>query len=173
MEEIHIPRLLSLPDRTEKLTFNGRLPNLDTLTPVRGTMSVAHCRTYLEVRAQAETIVTLTCDRTLQQYNHRLSIDTSEMIWLSAAAPSETDSTPKEVELSLDDLTESLPPDGYFDPQNWLYEQLCLALPLRQISEESIDVDCNYTDIATDTAATTDSRWSALEAFKDRLARSE
>ncbi|MEO0947970.1 MAG: YceD family protein [Cyanobacteria bacterium J06641_5] len=172
MEEIHIPRLLSLPNRTEKLTFNGRLPDLDTLTPVRGMMDVTHCRTYLEVRAQAETIVTLTCDRTLQQYNHRLSVDTSEIIWLSAAAV-ETDSSAKEVELSLDDLTESLPPNGYFDPQGWLYEQLCLALPLRQVSEESLGVDCNYTDTTADGTAAVDARWSALETLKDRLATSD
>lgn len=172
MDEIHIPRLLSLPNRTEKLSFNGRLPNLSTLTPVRGTLAVTHCRTYLEVRAQAETIVTLTCDRTLQQYNHRLSIDTTEIIWLSATA-TEADPAAKEVELSLDDLTESLPPDGYFDPQGWLYEQLCLALPLRQVSEESLGVDCNYTDTSTDAATAVDARWSALEAFKERLARSE
>lgn len=173
MEEIHIPRLLSLPDRTEKLALSGRLPNLSTLTPIRGTLAVTHCRTYLEVRAQAETIVTLTCDRTLQQYNHRLSVDTSEIIWLSAAATTEADSAAKEVELSLDDLTESLPPNGYFDPQSWLYEQLCLALPLRQISEDSVGVDCNYTDTVPDATSAVDARWSALEAFKERLARSE
>lgn len=172
MEAIHIPRLLSLPHCTEKLVFNGRLPDLATLTPVRGTLTVAHRRTYLEVCGQAETIVTLTCDRTLQQYNHRLAIDTSEIIWLNAAA--EPELAAKEVELTVDDLTESLPPDGYFDPQRWLYEQLCLALPLRQVSEESRGVDCNYTDSVGDSDdAAVDARWSALEALKERLARSE
>ena len=45
-------------------------------------MSIRHGGTFLEILAQAETIVTLTCDRCLQNYNYRLSIDTSEIIWL-------------------------------------------------------------------------------------------
>lgn len=169
MEAIYIPRLLRLPERQEKVTFNERMVELETLTPVRGWVAVKHCQTYLEASTQAETIVTLTCDRTLQQYNHRLAVDTSEILWLSAAAGERAGVTAKEVELSVEDLTESLPPDGYFDIWRWLYEQLCLAMPLRQIGNDSAEVDCNYTD----TSGVGDTRWAALADLRDRLARNE
>ncbi len=169
MDAIYIPRLLSLPERQEKIDFSERMAELETLTPVRGWVAVKHCRTYLEVSARAETIVTLTCDRTLQQYNHRLQVDTSEILWLSATAGLESASAPREIELSSEDLTESLPPDGYFDAWGWLYEQLCLAMPLRKISEESADADCNYTDTPT----VGDARWAGLADLRDRLANKE
>ena len=63
MESIHIPWLLKLPEQTETIQFNECIAGLETLTPVRGRMQVTHKGNYLEVPAQAETIITLTCDR--------------------------------------------------------------------------------------------------------------
>ena len=73
MLSIHIPDLLQKPDATAEIEFEETLPDLTTLMPVRGRIRIAHQGTYLEVSGQVNTIVTLTCDRCLQQYNHRLS----------------------------------------------------------------------------------------------------
>lgn len=165
MEPIYIPRLLKAPRKTETLDIEQFIPNLETLTPVRGRLSVTHRGTYLEVRGRAEAIVTLTCDRSLQQYNHRLEVDTSEMIWLQDSCEVEAG----EREVSGEDLTESLPPDGYFDPQTWIYEQLCLAMPLRRVSDRSlVEEDYSYTEAPQGV----DSRWAALEALKEQLSQS-
>lgn len=168
MEPIYIPHLLNARDRQRRLSLEVRFPDLATLMPVRGTVAVKHCTTYLEVQGQADTIVTLTCDRCLQQYNHRLRVDTSEMIWLEDRPLGGTD-LPLEQEVGAEDLVESLSPQGHFDPKTWLYEQLCLALPQRQIC----DRQCQGIPIPNPPAptpeVTTDDRWAILAALKRQL----
>ena len=165
MEAIYIPQLTKAPERTEVIPVEEFIAGLETLTPVRGQVRIQHQVNYLEVSSKDETIVTLTCHRCLQQYNHRLSIDTSEMIWLdeSASLPYEG-AIDKEV--AVEDLIESLPPQGYFNPSEWLYEQLCLEMPQKQLCKS----DC--AGIATDTSTTDkvgDHRWASLEALKKQL----
>lgn len=170
MEAIYIPQLTRSREQTEVVQFEEFLPDLETLTPVRGRLQVKHHGNYLEVSAQAETIVTLTCHRCLQQYNHRLKIKPSELIWLDESANG-PDLGPQERETALEDLVETLPPQGYFEPGEWLYQQLCLALPHRQLC----DAQCAGIQVAennsgkNDTEPTTDQRWSALEALKRQL----
>ncbi|WP_008312169.1 YceD family protein [Leptolyngbya sp. PCC 6406] len=168
MNSIYIPHLLSAPERQRSLALETRFPDLDTLMPVRGEVRVRHCTTYLEVRGRAETIVTLTCDRCLQQYNHRLSLDTSELIWLEEPLP-EGEALPLEREVSTEDLVETLAPRGHFDPETWLYEQLCLALPQRKICDDL----CQGIPLKDDNPAPTmeehDHRWAALAALKGQL----
>jgi uncharacterized protein len=166
MEAIHILRIAKAPEQKEVIQFQESIPHLETLTPVKGRMIVKHQGNYLEVLAKAETIVTLTCHRCLQQYNYRLAIDTSEIIWLDEAA-NRPDTGPLERETPLEDLMETLPPDGYFHPDEWLYEQLCLAMPLRQLC----DRDCQGVIPAGIEAIESpiDRRWQALEALKKQL----
>jgi uncharacterized protein len=116
--------------------------------------------------AKAETIVTLTCHRCLQQYNHRLSVETSEIIWLSLSAQ-EMNPDHLAEEVALEDLVETVSPQGYFDPQDWIYQQLCLALPLRQLCSG----DCQPPQ-ATQTEKNDeiiDGRWAALKALKQQF----
>jgi len=167
MEAIHIPWLLKLPEQTDVIQVNEFLPDLATLTPVRGRLEVTHQGNYLEVGVQAETIVTLTCDRCLQQYNHRLAVEATEVLWLDESAQL-PDSGPLERETALEDLVETLPPQGYFQPDAWIYEQICLALPPRQLCDQKcpgIAVDNNPAPSTT----ATDRRWEALEALKRQL----
>lgn len=165
MEAIYIPQLTKAPEKTEVVKVEDFISNLETLTPVRGQVKVQHHGNYLEVSGKAETIVTLTCHRCLQQYNHRLNVDTSEMIWLdeSASLPYEG---PIEKEVTVEDLIETLPPQGYFNPEEWLYEQLCLELPPKQLCES----DC--AGIPADSSNTSkigDRRWASLEALKKQI----
>ncbi|PPS44791.1 DUF177 domain-containing protein [Chroococcidiopsis sp. TS-821] len=166
METIYIPQLLKAPEKTETIQVQEFLPDLETLTPVRGWLKVKHCGNYLEVSATAETIITLTCHRCLQQYNYRLVVDTSEIIWLDEAAE-QTDILLVEREIAVEDLVETLPPRGFFEPNQWLYEQLCLELPQRQLC----DAKCSgiQPESNENSTALIDKRWASLQALKKDL----
>jgi uncharacterized protein len=170
MNKIYIPQLIHAPEQTEVLEFEESLTDLETLTPVKGQLQVKHQGNYLEVKAQAETIITLTCHRCLQHYNHRLTINASELIWLNESAH-QAGSEALEQEVALEDLVESLPPQGYFDPRVWLYEQLCLEIPQRQLCDrrcsgiQTTDQDANLGA----SQPVVDRRWASLEALKGKL----
>lgn len=167
MEAIYIPRLTKAPQQTEVIEVDEFLPELETLTPVRGKIQVIHKGNYLDVSGKAEAIVTLTCHRCLQQYNHRLLVKTSEMIWLDEAAALADDGV-LEKETALEDLVESLPPNGYFYPDDWLYQQMCLAIPQRQLC----DRNCQGIQLENNSSTgekVIDSRWATLEFLKERL----
>lgn len=166
MDVIYIPQLKKAPNQSEVVQFKEFLPGLETLTPVQGHLSVTHQGSYLEISTQAETIITLTCHRCLQQYNHRLGSEASELIWFDETSD-EADIGPLEREVALEDLVETLPPQGYLDPGSWLYEQLCLAIPQQQLCDQQ----CPGILLQGEQLApmTTDRRWAALEALKKNL----
>ncbi len=170
MEAVYIPQLVRAPEQTEQIEVNSYLPDLDTLTPVQGQVRVTHRGNYLEVAGQAEAIVTLTCDRCLQQYNHRIKVNISELIWLQKQED-DPDADLLEREVAFEDLVETLDPDGYFQPLIWLYEQLCLEMPPRQLC----DVNCAGIQVNTATEAETeqptriDHRWASLQSLREHL----
>ncbi len=165
MEPIFIPRLLKAPQQQEVLQVDENLADLETLTPVRGQMTVAHRQTYLEVSGKAAAIVTLACDRCLQNYNTRLQVETTELIWLQR--PSDAEDLPSEREVSLDDLEESVDPHGYFNPETWLYEQFCLEMPLRKVCDPE---NCQGADTTkVDDEPQVDARWAKLADLKQQL----
>lgn len=167
MEAIYIPQLMGAPEQTDVIQIQNYLPDLETLTPVQGQMRVTHRGNYLEIAAQAEAIITLTCDRCLQQYNQRIMVDTSELIWLQDP-PDEADAEGSEQEIALEDLVESLPPQGYFHPSEWLYEQFCLALPQRQLCDQDcLGIQVQEQQPSPQTLV--DRRWASLESLKDHL----
>ena len=166
MQRIYIPHLLKGPSKTRIIEVDDYLSDLETLTPVKGRVQIQHRGNFLEVSAQAETIATLTCHRCLQNYNARIQVDTSEFIWLQEPQP---ESYAEEVEVSLDDLVEILPPQGHFEPAEWLYEQLCLAMPQRQLCDQSCEGIPNPVASSDDALAETDQRWAALSALKQQL----
>ncbi|MEA5570799.1 YceD family protein [Calothrix sp. UHCC 0171] len=170
MDAIFIPQLTKAPERTEEIQVREFLPGLDTLTPVRGVIRVRHCGNYLEVLANAEAIITCTCNRCLQQFNHRLAVDTSEIIWLDETA-NQVEDLPLEREVPLEDLVESLLPQGYFHPSEWLYEQMCLAIPFRQLCDRNCQGIESTANNKSDNSAekTVDKRWASLEALKKQL----
>ena len=165
MKAIYIPQLAQAQERTQTIEFKENLKGIETLTPVQGTLKVTHQGTYLEVSTQADTIVTLVCHRCLQQFNHRLSVAASELIWL-ADSNDESGILPFDQDLSVDDLVESLPPDGDFEPTAWLYEQLCLAIPQKQLCEQQ----CNGIEVSDAVLNPgIDRRWASLESLKGQL----
>ncbi|WP_416676597.1 YceD family protein [Egbenema bharatensis] len=165
MHTIYIPQLAKAPEQTEEITVREYLPALDTLTPVQGLIRVTHRGNYLEVAASAEAIMTLTCDRCLKQYNHRVTVDTSELIWLQE--PPSYSSTDLEQEVALEDLVETLTPNGYFQPADWLYEQLCLAMPQRQLCDQKCQGIQVQGQGEGDSAV--DERWASLKNLRNQL----
>ncbi|HTL88964.1 MAG TPA: YceD family protein [Leptolyngbya sp.] len=165
MDAIHIPRLTQTPGQNQTIEFKTFLKDLKTLTPVQGQLTLSHRGNFLEVSARAETIVTLTCHRCLQQFNYRLEIAPSELIWLDETAD-QLDELPLDRDLSMDDLVETLSPNGYFDPETWLYEQLSLEIPQRQLCEQS----CTGIEVADEIKNPgIDQRWASLQSLKGRL----
>ena len=168
MQAIHIPQLLRAVEQTETIEVQDHLPDLDTLMPVQGAIRVTHRGNYLEVSAKAEAIVTLTCDRCLQQYNHRLSIDVSEIIWLQETAAAVEEDLFDQDFISTEGLIESLPPRGYFEPDRWLYEQLCLEIPPRKLCDPKC-AGIQLSDEWPVPTVTVDHRWASLEALKKQM----
>ncbi|NCJ06193.1 DUF177 domain-containing protein [Synechococcales cyanobacterium C] len=163
MEPIYLPQLAKAWQKTETQTIQTYLPTLATLTPVQGVLKAVHQGNYLQVSTELETIVTLSCDRCLQQYNQRLSIQPTELIWLTEAE----DLLPEPNTCEDSDLLEALPSHGYFDPEDWVYQQLCLALPQQQICMETCTgIAPQY---ATDPSSSLDRRWAALADLRHQL----
>ncbi|MDR7921853.1 YceD family protein [Thermosynechococcus sp. PP45] len=156
---LSIPDLLRLPAQTYEWRVDTDFPDLATLTPVQGMVTASHRHTYLEVSASVQTIVTLSCDRCLQYYNHRLVCTTTELIWLAETPASQPD----------DDLVETLPANGRIDLADWLYQQLCLALPYPQYC----DPNCGGIHPPVPADPPIDHRWAMLAQLQSVLERSE
>jgi uncharacterized protein len=168
IEPIHLPQLARASDQTEVVSIQDWFPDLPSLTPVKGQVKVVHNGNFLQVDGNAETIVTLTCDRCLQQYNYRLATEASELIWLEEITEGDALKGAVTEELEDADLVETLPPEGYFQPDDWLYQQLCLALPQRQLC----DVECPgivFESNAPVSEPVTDYRWAGLADLKRQL----
>ena len=111
-------------------SVEGRLEDLQTLTPVRGHLIAEHQGNVLAVQGALSTIVTLTCDRCLGQFNQQLSCRPEELIWLGASPPSDEQLQESEEIAEMEGLVECLDPRGAFDPEQWVFEQLNLLLPV-------------------------------------------
>lgn len=164
MDQIHLPQLEAAPHQKIVVEVDQFLSDLASLTPVQGQVQMVHHGNYLQVTAQAATIVTLSCDRCLQQYNHRLAVEASELIWL--AESEHAPAAGAEVSVSLDDPVESLWLYGYFSPEEWLYQQLCLQLPHRQLCHP----DCQGLDHdSPQPQQLIDGRWAALASLRQSI----
>ena len=145
------------------------LDQLPSLTPVRGSLSAEHRGNVLAVEGQLQTIVTLTCDRCLGQFNRKLSCQPSELIWLGETPPSDLQLRESDQISEPDGLVECLDPRGAFEPRQWAFEQLSLQLPVVNRCGEDCpgpsipshpadDSDANHSDL--------DPRWQALRELQ-------
>ena len=150
----------------------GELDELPSLTPVRGHVSADHRGNVLAVEGKLSTIVTLCCDRCLNQFNQSLSCTPSELIWLGDEQP-----TAYELELSgeiteMEGLVDVLDPRGQFDPQQWAFEQLNLLLPVvndcgdhcpgtSTLQQQPVIPDAKTKDV--------DPRWQALQQLQQQM----
>ena len=140
LHPVPIQELKLRPNKCHHWILEHHLPQLDSLTKVRGQLVAEHLGTALQVCGEANTIVTLCCDRCLQPYNHLLQCKVKELIWLGddhltlnqhttrPTGPAVEQEPPKDFD--GDGLSERLDPRGAFDPAQWIFEQLHLQLPL-------------------------------------------
>ena len=157
-------------------TVDQHLSELESLTPVRGSLQAIHRGNVLELEGEASTIVTLCCDRCLQHYNHPLSFRNRELLWLGEQArqaglgaeallgPGAHAGEPASLlDLEADELCESLDPTGNFEPEHWLFEQLSLQLPLVNRCGD----DCpGPPQAGSATDEPVDPRWAALRGLQ-------
>ncbi len=162
LRPIPLEELLHQPRQTLTLDFQQFLEGFDSLVPVEGSVQITHRGTFLEVAGEAKTIVTLTCHRCLQQFNHRLILQPHEIILIRKPADAEA----AELDLEMEDLVEQISPWAVFDPADWLYQHLYLALPQQLACGE----DCPGPEIPQEQPSSgIDPRWAALLALQKRL----
>ncbi len=159
IDAIYVPQLLRMPGKAQTIILDDVIGGIKTLTPIRGNLRVAHRGNFLEVQLAVDTIVTLNCDRCLKTYNHRLKVETEEIIWLSYEREQDQNIA-LEREISTEDLCETLSPEGYFPVENWLYEQVSLAMPLRKLCGNNCQPPKNPCE--SETESIIDDRWSVL-----------
>ena len=123
----------------------------------------------LAVDGDLTTIVTLTCDRCLGQFNQQLRCRPSELIWLGEAPPSDEQLQDSEDVSAMEGLMECLDPRGRFDPEQWVFEQLNLQLPV----VNHCGSDCpgpplptTSSDDPSNGSAPVDPRWQALRSLQ-------
>lgn len=176
LSPVPVQELRLLPEG-RRWQVDQHLSELASLTPVRGRLSAVHRGNVLELEGEADTIVTLCCDRCLQHFNHPLSFRTRELLWLGDQARSagidpadllSAGNAPAEpgslLDLEADDLCESIDPAGCFEPEHWLFEQLNLQLPLVNRCGD----DCPGPPLSQPEGAVeaTDPRWAALRQLQ-------
>ncbi|MEB3255034.1 MAG: YceD family protein [Synechococcaceae cyanobacterium] len=171
-----MPPLRPVPLSELRLQTQGRhwpvdqaIAGLASLTPVRGEVVARHHGSALEVSGVADTIVTLCCDRCLQPFNHPLHAEARELLQLrdaeAAEAPRSAE-TPLAADAELfllgEDLDDRLDPLGLFDPEQWLFEQLSLRLPL----VNRCGSDCPGPPSWGDPPPVADPRWATLRTLR-------
>lgn len=161
LRPIRVPELLQASERSRTVEFRQIIPEFPSLTPVEGGVTVEHRGTFLIARALVKTIVTLTCHRCLQNYNQKVRHEFEEILWLEAEPEEYAD----ELEVATEDLVERVNPDGSFDVENWLYQQLWLAMPQQQLCREN----CQGLTVEQDTSDRVDSRWAKLQNLREQL----
>ena len=152
---------------------NQPISGLDSLTPVRGHLTARHHSGVLEVDGEVETIVTLRCDRCLNHFNQALRAEAHELLELAGASADHTAASglphpsrpldPTELTPAGDDLDDRLDPEGVFDPERWLFEQLSLRLPL----VNRCGADCPGPATWSSDGSDGDPRWAALRYLKE------
>lgn len=144
------------------------IAGLTSLTPVQGELQAVHHGAALEIHSRVETIVTLCCDRCLQHFNQPLRAELSELVELrSATAAAAASGEPLELWLEAggEDLDDRLDPAGVFDPEQWLFEQLSLRLPL----VNRCGADCPGPACWSSDPQGGDPRWAALAQLQPVL----
>ena len=154
---------------TKCWSVEGHLDELESLTPVRGTINAEHRGNVLAVEGDLSTIVTLTCDRCLGQFNLELSSRPSELIWLGTTPPTDEQLQESEDIEAIDGLVESLDPRGSFNPEQWAFEQLNLQRPVVNHCGEHCEGPPYRREAITSGSGhptVPDPRWSALRQLQ-------
>ena len=151
---------LSVP---KKWVVQDYLENLSTLTPIKGVLTVEHQEKSLLIKANLQTIVSLQCDRCLKGFNQTILFNGEELIWIGNENDLDSD-------IYLDELVEYIDPRGKFEPEQWIFEQLNLQMPILNICSEkcpgpniSNNIEASFRQGACNVPENLDPRWSPLK----------
>ncbi|MEB3234451.1 MAG: DUF177 domain-containing protein [Cyanobacteriota bacterium] len=106
--------------------FEQPIRGLASTGPVRGVITACVEGPLLRVQGEAETTVQLRCDRCLNVFDYPLKARANECIGLGQGE----DALAEALDFDAEGISEQLDPSGSFDPEQWIYEQLNLQLPL-------------------------------------------
>jgi uncharacterized protein len=177
LRPIALPQLLQRGGEQE-LTVRQRLAELADAEPVLGWIRLRHDGSTLEVEGEASTTLHCRCDRCLSAFQLPLRARAHERLALDPGGSQAGDGGSPEalvlsgwlaVDGSLDLRTslaeepeERLDPQGVFDPEHWLFEQLSLQLPLVY----RCGPDCPGPDRWSSASDLPDGRWQALRQLR-------
>ena len=139
-------------------SFGQPISDLETTTPVHGSLTLQVEGPLLRVEGRAETTVTLRCDRCLRTFAHRLQAAACERLALGTGEADLAEA----LDFDAEGISEQLDPAGSFDPQQWIYEQLSLQMPL----VNRCGSGCPGPERWGSDAPDLDPRWAALKRLQ-------
>lgn len=173
LRPIALPQLLQRGGELE-LTVHQRLSELEHAEPVQGWIRLRHDGSTLVVEGEASTTLGCRCDRCLSSFQLPLRARAHERLALDPGGSQAGDGGPPEALIlsgwlegdgSLDlrasigeEPEERLDPQGVFDPEHWLFEQLSLRLPL----VNRCGAECPGPATWSSDPGSGDPRWAAL-----------
>tara|TARA_B100000700_G_C14736173_1_gene710776 strand:+ start:44 stop:577 length:534 start_codon:yes stop_codon:yes gene_type:complete len=110
--------------------FEIYLDKLPSISPIEGTIKVEIIESLLNVKGEIEAKIKLNCDRCMDEYIEILKCKTSEKIMVNKDLE---DLDSLNSSHSYNDLVDFIDPEGEFDPNNWVFEQLSLQIPILKI----------------------------------------
>lgn len=178
LQPIALPQLLQRGGELE-LTVHQRLSELEQAQPVQGWIRLRHEGSTLVVEGEASTTLGCRCDRCLSSFQLPLRARAHERLALDPAGGSQAGDggSPEALLLSGwlegdgsfdlraalgEEPEERLDPQGVFDPEHWLFEQLSLQLPLVY----HCGPDCPGPDRWSSASDIPDGRWEALRRLR-------
>jgi len=123
---VAIAELLAASEPVRHWTFEQPIAAIKTATPVKGWLQLRLEGPLLQVEAEATTCIELCCDRCLQPFLQPLQVRAVERIGIGTSAADLQEA----LAFDADGIIDQLDPQGSFDPEQWIYEQLSLQLPL-------------------------------------------
>jgi len=126
LRPVSIADLLGAAESELSFSVDQPIAALQSAVPVKGSLRLWLEGPLLRVEGKAETSVELRCDRCLQPFQQRLTAQASERIALGTS----TADLDEALAFDAEGISEQIDPQGSFDPEQWLYEQLTLQLPL-------------------------------------------
>jgi len=161
LRPVPVAELRLLPDG-RRWTVEQRLQDLQSLEAVTGWLHVWHHGNQLRVCGQASTRVERPCDRCLQPVAVPLVAEVEEWIGLEGDGDAAEGATEIVLDGGHDLPLDTLDPQGSFDPERWLFEQLSLVQPLRCLCR----TDCPGLLPDAASAEPIDPRWRALQDLR-------
>ena len=155
---------LRLLDGGARWRVDQFLPELPSLTPIRGTLTAIHAGPWIQLSGEGRTRISLRCDRCLDHFSHPLQFRCTELVALNT----EASSSRLQDDAAAAEPIDCLDPAGCFDPTGWFLEQLNLQWPCRN----DCGVVCQGPGPLLEAPPPPDPRWAPLIQLSQLCQRS-